>query len=767
LKSGLDEYPKGIYFIAMNTKGLIISILAILAVFGLLFLGFLLYPLYRFHRAKGAFERGDPESVYILVSMPKRFESYLEYRMYNPPDNETLLLGDTYYKAQEADKDIPELKEFSEKAYAVYWFLKMYHDYGKKNKSHFLFERKAEEFYPRYGLADRYRKMMFEHEDEGARCYAAWTIIYKNPLEFGYELFAKAFEKGCINAYNFRLCYMLDNGTKRFAELLTIHLEKKGRRGLMRWSCLFEPYSGIPANDKNYGKLGKAIDKVFLAPETVLYFDNGFRVSGEVISDKEDELAFLVYGSEERTIRIQKTAFYRVCENVPIKENPEYNKLHALFYGPPSSVTAYWTWLHSHQDRPEGFWDNDDFMKNCNAGTCDGPGHPDFDVGATGLALRYFFEERNTHRLGPFKKTVRRGLRFLVKSQHNGIYMKDNVSYIPLQHAIATLVTTEAYERTGDGRLKRMSQAASVELVKMRNADGGWPLKKGGTSSAVATAFAVQALRMNVSADMNASETIINDGVKALKSLSNKKESLLSSAGLAAVRILGTLWSGETGNSSSVIKAVPLMRSMLEKPDTDNPTFYLDLYFVTCAMRELGGDEWASWKTAACELLDNLERKDKNKCVAGSFDPPSGKGPFSGRVVSTALACYVKSACTPEIEKYKKLFQGVPELDPQRKIRELPSYWFLMFYSIRYAPYWDIRARAAFILGKVKSFPESAVERLIKTALNDTDAFVRANAVRALGNIGAKDAAAAIVKLKDDKSPFVRAMVGEALEKLE
>ena len=79
-------------------------------------------------------------------------------------------------------------------------------------------------------------------------------------------------------------------------------------------------------------------------------------------------------------------------------------------------------------------------------------------------------------------------------------------------------------------------------------------------------------------------------------------------------------------------------------------------------------------------------------------------------------------------------------------------------------PEWDARCRIIVELARKWGAKPAAVKLLVK-ALNDKDAFVRANAVRELGRLGIKDAAAEIGKLESDPSPFVRDAAAKALEK--
>jgi HEAT repeat protein/predicted RNA-binding Zn-ribbon protein involved in translation (DUF1610 family) len=155
-------------------------------------------------------------------------------------------------------------------------------------------------------------------------------------------------------------------------------------------------------------------------------------------------------------------------------------------------VYASLRWLHFHQDRPEGRWDTDGFSKNCK-GSCGGESECCFfDVGASSLALLTFLGNGDTHRVGKFKKTVRRGFRFLLKYQQpDGKLLGKVEEYFLVQHALATASLVKAYAATRDGRLEQMAQKAVAAILSLRNPDGGWGDKE---SEIFATAAALMAL---------------------------------------------------------------------------------------------------------------------------------------------------------------------------------------------------------------------------------------------------------------------------------
>ncbi|MBL8827971.1 MAG: terpene cyclase/mutase family protein, partial [Planctomycetaceae bacterium] len=142
-------------------------------------------------------------------------------------------------------------------------------------------------------------------------------------------------------------------------------------------------------------------------------------------------------------------------------------------------------WLVRHQ-QPDGTWNFDHRTKQCK-GECDHPGTlVQGRVAATSLALLPFLGAGYTHRTGPYRKEVSRGLKFLeriVEKEGHAVELSGGGMYA---HALATIVLCEAYGITGDRVLLRQAQRAIHFIPSAQDpVGGGWryvPNQPGDTS---------------------------------------------------------------------------------------------------------------------------------------------------------------------------------------------------------------------------------------------------------------------------------------------
>src|SRR5262249_5053928 len=135
-------------------------------------------------------------------------------------------------------------------------------------------------------------------------------------------------------------------------------------------------------------------------------------------------------------------------------------------------------WLSKHQSAT-GSWATDAFHKvgKCN---CAEPGQK-FDVAGTAFGLLPFLGAGETHRRGRYRRTVSRGLAYLLSQQKPEGKFSDNA----YENALATIAVCEAYGQTKETFLRTPAQAAVNFLVSAQHPEGSWgysPRTKGDTS---------------------------------------------------------------------------------------------------------------------------------------------------------------------------------------------------------------------------------------------------------------------------------------------
>jgi hypothetical protein len=327
------------------------------------------------------------------------------------------------------------------------------------------------------------------------------------------------------------------------------------------------------------------------------------------------------------------------------------------------TITAGLRWLHFHQDE-DGRWDQDGFHKNCERKEeekrCDGRGTSQYDVGGTSLALLAFLGDGHTHRVGPFRKTVKKGLKWLrSQQQENGSFGPRLAESWIYNSAMATMALSEACAMTGDHRLKTTCRKGVDFLLNAQNPGLAWkyePRSKRNDTSV--TGWMVLALKAAEAAGIQVEKSVFEgalnwfdrmtdkngkvgymrpgDDGSVIRNISEHYEKLPVMTALATIcRLL----CGVTRRDKRTLKAVDLLMQNLpdwNKPRGDKVNMYY-WFWGTHAMRQYGGQKWHKWNTAMKKAL--LDTQRVGGCADGSWDPVGQWGMVGGRVYSTAINC--------------------------------------------------------------------------------------------------------------------------------
>jgi hypothetical protein len=522
----------------------------------------------------------------------------------------------------------------------------------------------------------------------------------------------------------------------------------------------------------------KALDE----PENLLYFDNGSRLFGEVLSGDNSAVTFRTWPPDEKTIKMGNKEFFRIVRNVPAPENPNYKRwFKSIQPGFESACYASLMFLAKHQDTPDGPWR----VK-------------DFDIGATALALLSYMGKDQPYRIGIHKKTVLQGLIFLKLNQNPDGSFNTKGPFKPIEHLIATLALAELCAITREQKFKTIALSALKMTLQIQNSDGGWPVKEGEPSTATGTAFGVLAMKAAKTSGLGVPEQRFNlarnwfdkatspEGtVSAVLPGASRSATILSSAwGRLGMACISRIYCGVQKDDDKTLAFIAKLAKELPASRPDRPSYYLDVYFNTLTMQQMGGKPWDKWNRSLKEAL--LKTQGRGGCQNGSWNPSDDEHVFGGRIAATTLGslaleiyyryarkkCYRFKPDEPK-EKDKGKLDEVSHLKTEPPVLEIRFAELIDIYNPKYLAAafdwasWDERTKILFLLGTkwADKLPPEIVF-FIKNAMKDKDAFVRANAVRALGNVGAKDARVLIEELKDDPSPFVREMVKDALGKM-
>ncbi|RMG13875.1 MAG: hypothetical protein D6731_11225 [Planctomycetota bacterium] len=318
-------------------------------------------------------------------------------------------------------------------------------------------------------------------------------------------------------------------------------------------------------------------------------------------------------------------------------------------------------WLAAHQS-PDGRWDSDGWTANCSRGpTCAGPGDnlgaPNVDVGLTSLALLAFMGQGNTPRFGPFKRVVRRGMRWLRRQQRadGSVGFVEGGHAGAYQQATATMALAEAYGLTRLPSLWRPAERAVAFVLAARNPGLGWRYGvRDGRNDTSVTGWMVLALKAARVAGLEVPDEAFagalawidratsSDGAVGYMTPGGGSSVLGGNEGrfeeqptLTAVGVLCRLFAGQRPAEDRLRRGVRLLAQRPPAWGERTVNFYY-WYYGTYAMFHFGDDrKWASWNAAMRQAIEPHQRE--RGCERGSWDPVGEWCKSGGRVYATAM----------------------------------------------------------------------------------------------------------------------------------
>ena len=335
-------------------------------------------------------------------------------------------------------------------------------------------------------------------------------------------------------------------------------------------------------------------------------------------------------------------------------------------------------WLARHQS-PDGRWDADNYMSNGDpklGALCTGKGSAMYDVGVSGLALLAFLGAGHTHREGPHKLTVRKGLKWM-KSQQDaeGCFGSRGDPHFTYNHAIAALAMAEAYGMTRSGLWRNVAQNGINFVMKCQNPYKAWRYgeRPGGNDISV-SGWMVMALKSAKMSGLDMNDTALQWAHDFCKEMTDEEtgrtgytkrgerpvraEGRLEqypaeeSESMTAAGMLIRIFAGEDPKTSDAIKmGAELISRRLPvwAPKQGKADMYY-WYYATLSMFQVGGREWTAWNNRMKPAIIDTQRGDGN--FGGSWDPVGPWGEDGGRVYSTALM----TMCLEVYYRYPRVF---------------------------------------------------------------------------------------------------------------
>lgn len=340
-------------------------------------------------------------------------------------------------------------------------------------------------------------------------------------------------------------------------------------------------------------------------------------------------------------------------------------------------VKAGLDWLKTHQS-PDGSWDCDNFMANGDpkkGALCDGRGEPIYDVGVSGLALLAFLGAGHTHREGPYRDCVRKGLKWLAAQQDAEGCFGPRTFHYTYNHAIAALAMAEAYGMTQSGILRGPAQRGIDFVVAAQNPYKAWRYDvRPGDNDVSVTAWMAMALKSAQLAGLQAAAEPLKQAAAFVHEATDPetgrtgyvkrgerpvrpegKEAAFpaeETESLTAAGMLVRIFAGEDPAKSAMLKAgqeLLLKRLPVWEASTGKIDHYY-WYYGTLSMFQMGGSGWAEWNKKLQDAVIKTQRTDGN--FKGSWDPLDAWGETGGRVYSTA----VLTLCMEVYYRYDRVF---------------------------------------------------------------------------------------------------------------
>jgi hypothetical protein len=326
--------------------------------------------------------------------------------------------------------------------------------------------------------------------------------------------------------------------------------------------------------------------------------------------------------------------------------------------GSEAAVDAALKWFAAHQ-LPDGGWTT--LFEQCpscqgkcgNSATfinrCDDP------ASSTALALLPFLARGYTHRDGPYKEVVERGLALLARTvvENEGRAYETRNDHGGYVQALTAITLGEAYGMSQDERLAGPAQLALNFIQESQDpVGGGWmysPKQPGSTS---VTAFMLMALKSGHMAQLEINPLTIQKTSAFLDSVASDNgsqygyQNAVPSATLGPAGVLCRMYLGWQREHEGIKLAI---KRIAEK-GLDKKHMYYN-YYATQVMHHYGGDPWLAWNPRMRDYLVAEQAKQGHE--TGSWWL-GGNDHMAGRLYITSLATLTLEVYYRHLPIYKQ-----------------------------------------------------------------------------------------------------------------
>ena len=315
-------------------------------------------------------------------------------------------------------------------------------------------------------------------------------------------------------------------------------------------------------------------------------------------------------------------------------------------------------WLIEHQ-LPDGGWSFE--LKQCSKCDCDSFCGKNYDknrCAATALGLLPFLGRGYTHKDGPYKEQVSRGLKFLcdLTMQGNGRAVLRHAERAGYSQGAAGIALAEAYGMTRDDQLLIPAQAALDCIMAWQNAEtGGWDYEpfradrpREGTGDTSVGAWMVMALKSGQMAGLKVDAAAFKKADKFLGAVAQdggarygyRLSELKVKPGVSAAGLLTRMYLGMKKEDPTLQAGVQYLASQ----KFSDSTYFA--YYTTQVMHHVQGPAWETWNAKMQAEL--LPKQAMNGHEKGSWY----EGLNNGLYDKVAGRLYCTSLCTLMLEVY-------------------------------------------------------------------------------------------------------------------
>ena len=285
------------------------------------------------------------------------------------------------------------------------------------------------------------------------------------------------------------------------------------------------------------------------------------------------------------------------------------------------------------------------------------------ETGVTGLVLLSFMgSDHTSHKDGPYRQAVKRGLDFLVSQQKpDGDLRGRGRMYA---QAIATLALAEAAIMTGDATYRQAAAKGAAFIVKAQNPQtGGWRYVPGQAGDTSVVGWQVMALRSVERLGYKFPDRTRQGAARWLDYVSRSRHRMIAGYTNASPRPSMTAEAFYTrillGQKLSPEQVKEGCDYLLANPPDKGPKNYYYWYYASLALMQVQNDAWTKWNAKMRDLLIRQQRTTGPH--SGSWDATSHYGRRAGILYTTALSTLTLEVYYRYLPMYKS-----PDTEPKK-----------------------------------------------------------------------------------------------------